>query len=100
MENAVGPILRMSEDIAGIVAAIEEDNPGTVVRVIDRGAYVRVQAPYRLMVTRESIARNVGRSDYELRELEVLLASFAGRIENTSDAITWQYSTRQDQEAM
>lgn len=92
MENAVGPVLRMAEDIPGIIAAIEEDNPGTELQVLDRGSYVRIQGPNRLTVTRDAIARNVGRSDYELRELEVLLASFAGRISNTTDAITWHYA--------
>jgi toluene monooxygenase system protein D len=98
MENAVGPVLRMSEDIPAIVAAIEDDNPGVAVEVLDRGSYVRIQAPGRLTVTRESIARNIGRSGYEMRELEVLLASFAGRIANTSEAITWQYASQPDRE--
>ncbi len=44
MKNAVGPVLRMSEDIEAILAAIEDDNPGTAIEVIDRGAYVRIQA--------------------------------------------------------
>jgi toluene monooxygenase system protein D len=96
VKDAVGPVLRMHEDIPGIVAAINEDNPDVAIEVFDRGSYVRVQAPRRLVVTRDSIARNLGRSDYEIRELEVLLSSFAGRIANTSDSIIWHYQRAGD----
>ncbi len=52
MKNAVGPVLRMSEDIEAILAAIQDDNPGTAIEVIDRGAYVRIQAEQHMKVTR------------------------------------------------
>ncbi|HEX6553162.1 MAG TPA: MmoB/DmpM family protein [Ktedonobacteraceae bacterium] len=90
MKNAVGPVLRMSEDVEAIIAAIEEDNPGTEIEVIDRGAYVRIQAQQRLKVTRASIERHIGRS-FEMRQLEPMMPAFAGRIETTSDAILWSF---------
>ncbi|MFZ0190396.1 MAG: MmoB/DmpM family protein [Streptosporangiaceae bacterium] len=43
MKNPVGPVLRMSDEVEQIIAAIEDDNPDTHIEVIDRGAYVRVQ---------------------------------------------------------
>ena len=93
MKDAVGPVLRMSSDVDAIVAAIREDNPDQEVEVVDRGAYVRVQTPGFMRLTRKTLAEQVGR-DYELRELEALLASFAGRIRTSSDEIVWALETR------
>jgi toluene monooxygenase system protein D len=90
MKNAVGPVLRMSEGIEAIVAAIKEDNPGTEIEVIDRGAYVRIQAQQRMKVTRASIERHIGHP-FEMRQLEPMMSAFAGRIETTSDAILWSF---------
>jgi len=90
MKNAVGPVLRMSEDIEAIIAAIEEDNPDTAIEVIDRGAYVRIQAQQQMKVTRASIERHIGRS-FEMRQLEPMMSAFAGRIQTTSDAVLWSF---------
>lgn len=95
MKNAVGPVLRMSDDIDAIIAAIEDDNPGTEIEVIDRGAYVRIQAEHRLKVTRASIERHIGRT-FEMRQLEPMMSAFAGRIETTSDAILWSYKREEE----
>lgn len=37
MENPVGPILRMGAPVERVVSAIEDDNPGVDIEVIDRG---------------------------------------------------------------
>ncbi len=95
MKNAVGPVLRMSEDVEAIIAAIEEDNPGTEIEVIDRGAYVRIQAQHRMKVTRASIERHLGRP-FEMRQLESMMSAFAGRIETTSDAILWSFKREEE----
>jgi len=95
MKNAVGPVLRMSEGIEAIIAAIEEDNPGTEIEVIDRGAYVRIQAQQRMKVTRASIERHIGRP-FEMRQLEPIMSAFAGRIETTSDAILWSFKREEE----
>ena len=60
MDKAVGPILRMSDDVDAIVAAIEDDNPGKEIEVVDRGAYTRISGAGELRVTRESIERHSG----------------------------------------
>ncbi len=95
MKNAVGPVLRMSEGIEAIIAAIKEDNPGTEIEVIDRGAYVRIQAQQRMKVTRASIERHIGRP-FEMRQLEPMMSAFAGRIETTSDAILWSFKREEE----
>jgi toluene monooxygenase system protein D len=89
MSKSVGPVLRMSDDVDGIVAAIVDDNPGREVTVVDLGAYTRVSGDGELRVTRESIARHLGR-DFAMRQLEGLMASFAGRIEMTSEEVRWR----------
>jgi toluene monooxygenase system protein D len=88
--NMVGPVLRMVDEVDAVVRAIVEDNPDREIELIDRGAYLRVQAERCLRVSRKSIEREVGRP-YEMREFEQMLASFAGRIVTTSDEVIWRY---------
>jgi toluene monooxygenase system protein D len=88
--NMVGPVLRMVDEVDAVIRAIVEDNPDREIELVDRGAYVRVQAEWYLRVSRESIERHVGRP-YQMRELEQILASFAGRIMTTSDEVIWRF---------
>lgn len=92
MSKPVGPVLRMSDDVDAIVAAIVEDNPGQEVTVVDRGAYTRVSGDGELRVTRLSIERHLGR-EFSLRQLEGLMSAFAGRIEMTSEEVRWRLKT-------
>lgn len=88
MKNPVGPILRMCDDVDGIVEAIRDDNEGREIAVIDRGSYVRVHADGYLIVTAESLKRNLG-DEFEIRSLENMLTSFAGRITTSSTRVEW-----------
>lgn len=90
--NLVGPVLRMVDEVDAVVRAIVEDNPDSEIQLIDRGAYIRVQAEWCLRVSRVSIERHIGRP-FQMRELEQLLASFAGRISTTSEEVIWQYKS-------
>jgi toluene monooxygenase system protein D len=89
VSNSVGPVLRMSDDLDAIIAAIVEDNPGKQISVVDRGAYTRVSGDGELRVTRASIERNLGRG-FEMRQLEGLMSAFAGRIDMTSEEVRWR----------
>ena len=89
MRKPVGPVLRMSDDVDAIVAAIVDDNPDREVTIVDRGAYTRVSGDGELRVTRESIRRHLGR-DFEMRQLENLMSAFAGRIDTTSEEVRWR----------
>lgn len=89
MSNSVGPVLRMSDDLDAIIAAIAEDNPDKEISVVDRGAYTRVSGDGELRVTRASIERNLGR-EFEMRQLEGLMSAFAGRIDMTSEEVWWR----------
>ncbi len=92
MENPVGPVLRMNDDMEAILDAIHADNPGKEIEIIDRTAYVRVQAEDELRVTRATLEECLGRA-FEMRELETMLSSFAGRIDSTTDGIRWYSAT-------
>jgi toluene monooxygenase system protein D len=59
---------------------------------VDRGAYTRVSGDGELRVTRESIARHLGR-DFEMRQLEGLMSAFAGRIDMTSEEVRWRFGS-------
>ena len=89
MSQAVGPILRMSDDIDGIIQAVREDNPNQEIRVIDRHAYVRIEGDPPLLLTRSSIEKELGRQ-FPMRELEGLMSSFNGVIDSSnSDQLIW-----------
>ena len=88
MENAVGPVLRTSDEVDAIAAAIEDDNPGVEIEMTDHGSYVRIHASGRLQVTEKSLKKYLG-PDFELRELESMMPSFAGRITTSSDSYVW-----------
>ena len=89
MKNPVGPVLRMGDEVEMIIAAIEDDNPGTDIEVIDRGAYVRVHGEDQITVTQDTLRRYLG-SDYEIRSFGGIMSAFNGKVVTTSDAITWQ----------
>ena len=101
MRNPVGPVLRMGDEVELVIAAIEEDNPGTEIEVVDRGAYVRVQGEDQITVTQRTLRRYLG-ADYEIRSFGAIMSAFSGRAVTTSDSITWQSvatSRQQDQAA-
>ncbi|MBO0819857.1 MAG: MmoB/DmpM family protein [Nocardiopsaceae bacterium] len=89
MNNPVGPVLRMGDEVEQIIAAIEDDNPDTDIEVIDRGAYVRVQGEDEITVTQETLRRYLG-ADYQIRSLETVMSAFSGKAITGSDAITWR----------
>jgi toluene monooxygenase system protein D len=96
MNNPVGPVLRMGDEVDQIIAAIEDDNPDRDIEVIDRGAYVRVQGEDEITVTQETLRGYLG-ADYEIRSFESIMSAFNGKVITSSDAITWRsVSKKQD----
>jgi toluene monooxygenase system protein D len=88
MQDAVGPVLRMCDEVELVIQAIVEDNPDRAVEVVGQGSYVRVQARGFMRVTLASLQRHVGAS-FEMRQLGSMLTAFAGRIATSSDEVTW-----------
>jgi toluene monooxygenase system protein D len=94
MKDAVGPVLRMCDEVEFVLRAIEDDNPLDTVQIIDSGAYVRVQRSGFLKVTRASLERHLG-ADFQMSQLESMMSAFAGRIRTSTDEIVWYFRTGQ-----
>jgi toluene monooxygenase system protein D len=94
MEDAVGPVLRMCNEVDLVVRAIEDDNPADSVQILDCGAYVRVQRSGFLKLTRASLERHLG-AGFQMSQLESIMSAFAGRIRTSSDEIVWYFRTGQ-----
>jgi toluene monooxygenase system protein D len=82
----------MCDDLDLVIRAIQDDNPPESLEVVDRGAYVRVQRPGLLRLTRASLQRHLG-ADFEISQLESMIAAFAGRIRTSSDEVVWYFQT-------
>ena len=92
MKDAVGPVLRMGEDVEAVLQSILDDNPDREIEVVDMGAYVRVQAQGFLRLTLATLRKHIG-ATFEMRQLEAMLTAFAGRITTSSDEVTWSLAT-------
>jgi toluene monooxygenase system protein D len=91
LENdLVGPVLRSGELADAVIDAVEQDNPGRVVTVLDRGDYVRIHTEKECILTKISLEKYLGRA-FELALLEREMPSFKGRLRTRSDEIRWFY---------
>ena len=86
--DCVGPVLQSGVEADAVIAAIRTLNPQ--VRLLDRGAYVRVLVPHRCVVTREAIEARVCRPFRLPRDLEAIMSSFKGRFHVTADEASWE----------
>lgn len=82
MKQPVFISFQANDDTRPIVEAIEADNPEATVAPYP--AMVKIDAPGRLVIRRESIEERIGRP-YDLRELQVNLISLAGNIDESDD---------------
>jgi toluene monooxygenase system protein D len=94
MEDAVGPVLRMCDEVELVLHAIQDDNPPDSVEVLDCGAYVRVQRSGFLKLTRASLERHLG-AGFQMSQVESIMSAFAGRIRTSSNEIVWYFRTGQ-----
>ncbi|TDU32599.1 phenol 2-monooxygenase P2 subunit [Panacagrimonas perspica] len=82
MTDSVFIAFQTNDDTRAIVEAITHDNAAATVARFP--AMVKVDAPGRLVVRRESIEERIGR-DFDLRELHLNLISLSGNIEESED---------------
>jgi toluene monooxygenase system protein D len=86
--DCVGPVLQSGADADAVIEAIRALNPK--MRLLDRGAYVRVLVPHRCVVTREAIEARVCRPFRLPRDLEAIMSSFKGRFRVNADEASWE----------
>jgi MmoB/DmpM family len=88
--SGVGPVLLPSDIGLAVLAAIQASN--LEVRVQNRGAYLRVLAVDRCVVTRQAIELQLGRPVRLPSDLELCMASFKGRLSVDSERALWEAS--------
>lgn len=85
MADNVFLALQAIDDARLIVEAIEEDNPEA--EVDHQPAMIRITAPGRLTVKRETVSEKIGR-DWDPQELHLLLVTFGGNVDEDEDEFT------------
>jgi toluene monooxygenase system protein D len=91
INNKVGPVLRQGELARAVAEAAVLDNPGKNIVIEDKVAYVRVQTDDEMVIRRQTIEEMLGRP-FAMRDLEVDLSSFAGRIETHVDHVRFWFA--------
>lgn len=82
--NKVGPVLMTGEVADAAIVALDEDNPGKEFEVEDHEAYIRIQTDGDCIIRRKTMEKILGRP-FVMQELEVVLSTFAGRIDLSSE---------------
>jgi hypothetical protein len=90
MTKTVGPVLLPSEVGLAVLSAIRASNVD--VEVQDRGAYLRVLAHSRCLVTRHAIEAALGRPVRLPSDLELCMPSFKGRLRVDAERAVWEAS--------
>lgn len=91
LNNRVGPIMRHGDLALAVAEAAVADNPQRTIVVEDKVAYLRIQTDDELVLTRQTIEDLLGRP-FAMNDLEVELASFAGRIDTQADHVRFYYA--------
>jgi MmoB/DmpM family len=88
LAEAVGPVLLPSDLGLAVLSAIRASNLD--VQVQDRGAYLRVLALQRCVVTRQGIEAALGRPVHLPADLELCMPSFKGRLNVDAEHAVWE----------
>ena len=87
----VGIDLQESEDNRALIDAIEGDNPDLTIRHLP--GLVKLQAPGRIVVNRESVEARLGR-EWETGEFQLAIVSYAGNFSEWDDdqiVVSWEH---------
>jgi phenol hydroxylase P2 protein len=82
--------LQANEETRPIIEAIEIDNPQAVVN--REPAMVKIDAPNRLVIRKETIEEQLGRR-YDLQELQVNLITLSGNVDEDEDTLTLTWNS-------
>jgi toluene monooxygenase system protein D len=83
--DPVGPVVQAGELADAVAEAIRIDNEGKRVDVRSRGSYVRIEVDGgECVIRRQTIEEQLGRP-FRMRDLEVSMPSFVGRIETGTE---------------
>ena len=92
--DPVGPVVQAGELADAIAAAAVIDNDGRRVDIRNRGSYVRVEVDGgECILRRQTIEEELGRP-FRMRDLEVSMPSFVGRIETGTEQIRFYLAHR------
>lgn len=83
-------VLQRSDDSWPVIETIVADNP--LASVAHSPGAVKIDAPDRLTIRRESIEALTGRP-YDLRQLQLILVTWSGHVDEDDDRLTlsWQH---------
>ncbi|HJV24543.1 MAG TPA: MmoB/DmpM family protein [Aromatoleum sp.] len=81
--------LQANEDTRPIIEAIEIDNPNATVN--RQPAMVKIDAPNRLVIRKETIEEQIGRS-FDLQELHINLITLGGNVSEDDDSLTLSWA--------
>ena len=91
--NRVGPVFRAGDVAQAAVEAAEIDNEGKELHIEDRTAYIRLETEGEFILRRVTMEEMLGRP-FEMREMEINLGSFAGKIEIDVDQMRLYFDKR------
>ncbi|WP_439641825.1 MmoB/DmpM family protein [Nevskia sp.] len=90
LNNRVGPVLRQGALAKAVAEAAEADNPDRTIAIDDKVAYVRISTDGEMILRRATIEEMLGQP-FQMRDLEVELSSFSGRIDNAEEYIRFYF---------
>ncbi|GAB3854419.1 hypothetical protein GCM10028801_08510 [Nocardioides maradonensis] len=83
--DPVGPVVQAGELADAVAEAVRIDNGGKRVDVRNRGSYVRIEVEGgECVLRRTTVEEQLGRP-FNMRDLEVSMPSFVGRIETGTE---------------
>lgn len=92
--DPVGPVVQVGELADAVAAAAVIDNEGHRVDIRNRGSYVRIEVDGgECILNRSTIEDELGRP-FRMRDLEVSMPSFVGRIETGTEQIRFYLAHR------
>ena len=91
--DLVGPVIRAGNLAEAVIEAVEADNPGRDVLVLDRDDYVRIHTSGDAGSPAPAWSARSGQP-IQLAALEIDMPSFKGRLSTRTDEYVWFYVTQ------